>query len=109
MDAKVYRPDFDWKGQIIGVLDDHYIGDVTGVILGGPSVQPVPRFPGVVSTEGQIGVPWQQDSGIVVQQRDRLVMDGVLHAVTSDRLWTGCNVLTGTQPSYYWVEVQSST
>lgn len=109
MDAKLYRPEFDWKRQIVGVLDDHYIGDVTGVVLGGPSVQPVRNFPGVVSTEGQIGVPWQQDSGIVVQQHDRLVMDGVLYAVTSDRLWTGSNVLTGTQPSYYWVEVQSST
>lgn len=45
----------------------------------------------------------------MVQQHDRLVMDGVLYAVTSDRLWTGGNVLTGTQPSYCWVEAQSFT
>lgn len=107
--AKVYRPERDWKGQTIGELDDHHIGDVTGVVMGGPSVQPLARFPGTVSTEGQIGIPWAQESGVIVQQYDRLLIDGTLYAVTSGRLWTDANVLTGSQPTYHWVETTSST
>lgn len=107
--AKVYRPDRDWKGQTVGELDDYYLGDVTGVVIGGPSVQPLARFPGTVSTEGQIGIPWEQESGLEVAQHDRLVIDGTLYAVTSDPFWTSDNVLTGTRPSYYWVEVRSTT
>lgn len=63
----------------------------------------------VASTEGQIGIPWGQESEIEVAQHDRLSIDGTLYAVTSDPFWTSDNVLTGTQPSYYWVEVRSST
>lgn len=106
--AHVFRPERTWKGDIQGQLDDYLIGTVTGVVMGGPSVAPLARFPGTVSTEGQIGIPWVQDSGIIVQQHDRLLMDGTLYAVTSDRLWTGENVLTGTVPSHYWLEVVSS-
>jgi hypothetical protein len=109
VDAKVYRPELDWKGQRAADLEDSYIGDVSGVVMGGPSVQPVRQFPGTVSTEGQLGIPWAQESNLVVQQHDRLVIDGTLYAVTSDRLWTGENVLTGTQPSHYWVEFENST
>jgi hypothetical protein len=77
-----------WKGQTVGDLDDHYIGDVSGVVMGGPSVQPVARFPGAVSTEGQVGIPWAQESGVVVEHDDRLLINGTVYAVTSDRLWT---------------------
>ena len=107
--AQVFRPERDWKGQTVGELDGYHIGDVSGVVMGGPSVQPLARFPGTVSTEGQLGIPWVQDSGIVVQQHDQLVISGQLYAVTSDRLWTGDNVLTGTTPSHYWVDVESSS
>lgn len=107
--AKVFRPVKDWRGQTVGELDDHYIGDVTGVVMGGPSVQPVARFPGTVSTEGQIGIPFDQESGVIVEQHDRLLVDSTLYAVVSDRLWVGENVLTQTLPSYYWVEIRSTT
>ncbi|OBK69519.1 hypothetical protein A5653_12520 [Mycobacterium colombiense] len=107
--ACVYRPERDWKGQTIGELDDYHIGDVTGCVMGGPSVQPVRNFPGTVSTEGQLGIPWAQESGVVVKQHDRLLIDSTLYAVVSDRLWTHENVLTGTVPSYYWVEIRSTT
>lgn len=115
MIAAVYRPELDWKGQPVD-LDGSHIGDVVGVIVGGqsaglsgPSVQPVRDFPALVSTEGLLGVPWSQDSGVVVQQHDRLAVDGTWYAVTSDRLWTGENIFTGTQPSYYFVEIRSTT
>lgn len=104
MNAIVYRPERNHKGDVIGTLDDYLVGEISGVVIGGPSVQPVGRFPGVMSTEGQLGIPWSQDSGIVVQQYDRLVMDGLWYAVTSSRLWTGDNVLTGSRSSYYWIE-----
>ncbi|TDZ41891.1 hypothetical protein CCUG63695_01852 [Mycobacteroides franklinii] len=98
--AQVYRPVRTWKGDIQGELDDYLIGTVSGVVMGGPSVAPLARFPGTVSTEGQIGIPWSQDSGVVVQQHDRLLIDSTLYAVVSDRLWTHESVLTGTVPSY---------
>ena len=107
--AQVFRPQRDWKGQTTGKLDDYLIGTVTGVVMGGPSVQPVARFPGTVSTEGQLGIPWEQESDIVVQQHDRLLTDSTVYAVVSDRLWTGENALTGYRPSYYWVEIRSTT
>lgn len=107
--AQVYRPVRTWKGDIQGELDDYLIGTVTGVVMGGPSVQPLARFPGTVSTEGQIGIPWAQESGVIVAQHDRLLIDSTLYAVVSERLWVGENVLTGSASSYYWVEVQATT
>lgn len=110
MNARVYRSARDWRGQRVNAdLEQDYIGDVTGLVMGGPSVQPLARFPNTVSTEGQIGIPWAQKSGVVVEQHDRLLIDGTLYAVTSDRLWTDVSVLTGSQPTYYWVETSSTT
>lgn len=107
--AQVFRPGRDWRGQIVGQLDDYLIGTVTGVVVGGASTQPVRHFPGVVSTEGQLGIPFEQNSGIVVQQHDRVLVGSTLYAVTSGRLWTHENTLTGTAPSHYWVDVESTT
>ena len=107
--VQVFRLERDWRGQTAGELDEYLIGTVTGVVMGGPSVQPTRNFPGVVDTTGQIGIPWAQESGIVVQQHDRLLIESTVYAVVSDRLWTGKNELTGSQPSYYWVEIRSST
>lgn len=107
MKAQVFRPVRGWKGQI-GNLEDYLLGEIAGVIIGGPSVQPVRGFPGVVSTEGQLGIPWEQASGIVVEQFDRVLIGDTLYAVVSKRLWTGDNVLTGSQPTYYWVDVQNN-
>ena len=109
MDAEVYRPVRNWKGDYAGELDDFHIGTVTGVIRGGPAVQPLAKFPGTVSTEGQIGIPFEQESGVIVEQHDRLLIDGTLYAVTSDRLWTDPNSLTSTPASHYWVETTSTT
>jgi hypothetical protein len=110
MDARAYRPwSRDWKGQGPKDMEESYIGDVTGVIVGGANPQDLARFPNVVSTEGQLGIPWEQYSDIAVQQHDRLMINGTLCAVTSDRQWTGENVLTGTQPSYYWIAVESTS
>jgi hypothetical protein len=106
--ATVYRPERDWKGQTVGELDDYLIGTVTGVVVGGPAPQPVARFPGVVSTEGMIGIPYEQASGITVEQHDRLVIDDELFAITGPRQFTHTNTLTGTPPTHYWMEAESS-
>ncbi|MCW2625331.1 MAG: 32, Wildcat 32 [Mycobacterium sp.] len=107
--AQVHRPVRTWKGDIQGELNDYLIGTVTGVVMGGPSVQPLARFPGTVSTEGQVGIPFAQESGVVVQQHDRLLIDSTLYAVVSDHLWTQANTLTGTEPTHYWVAVASTS
>ncbi|MDG4669188.1 hypothetical protein [Mycobacterium sp. 236(2023)] len=99
------------------------LGQLEGVVLGGESAQPMgTNFPGVVSTEGQFGIPRRQASNIIVQQDDRLEVvygsvmpsqlpvslsqvDGSWWKVTSLRQWDFPNTLTGTLPEYYWVDV----
>lgn len=108
--ARVFRPDRDWK-QIKGKVEDYPIGAVDGVIMGGASPQPVGRFPGVVSTEGQIGIPFEQDSGVLVQQGDFLAIDGVLYSVRGPRAWTEEHAFAGVEDvvdDYYWVQVEAS-
>lgn len=107
--ARVYRPTFGWKG-IQGKVEDYYIGDVTGVILGGAAPQPIGRFPGVVSTEGMMGIPYEQDSGIEVQQRDYLSVGDDLYVVNGPRQWEEDHAFAGTDVTedYYWVQVEAS-
>ena len=107
-DATVYRPERNWKGETVGQLDDWLIGTVERVVIGGPAPEPVRRFPGVVSTEGMLGIPYEQDSGITVQQHDRLLIDGELYAITGPRQFTHSNTLTGTPPTHYWVQATAS-
>lgn len=111
MRVKVYRPELDrFRGEIVGDLADYLLGEVVGVVVGAPSIGDLRRFPGVVDTSAQLGIPWEQTSGITVQQHDRLVgEDNHLYVVTSDRLWTQENTLTGERPSHYWVEIRASS
>jgi hypothetical protein len=105
--AKVYRPTRNWKGE---KPDDGYLGDVTGVIMGGASPQGLSRFPGVVSTEGQVGIPYAQDSGIEVQQRDLLEINDVMYIASGPRMWEEEHVFADVPDlvdDYYWIEVQS--
>lgn len=110
--VRVYRPERDWKNQRPKELEDSYIGDVTGVIVGGATPQPLGRFPGVVSTEGQFGFPYEQDSGIVVEQQDILVVNGRKYLVTGPRMWEEDHEFAGAAgdvvDDYYWMEVQSN-
>ncbi|MDP7728482.1 MULTISPECIES: hypothetical protein [Mycobacterium] len=109
MDAKVYRPARDWKGQRPADLEDSYIGDIDGVIMGGPAPQPVRGFPGVTSTEGMIGIARFQESGITVQPDDLLAVQNRLYLITGPRQWDFPNELTGTEFSYYWVQAENTT
>jgi hypothetical protein len=108
--AKVYRPVRDWKGQRPKELEDSYIGDVTGVIVGGAAPQPLSRFPSVMTTEGQLGIPFQQDSGIKVDQHDLLVISGEKYYVQGERQWEDEHVFGGADivDDYYWVEVKAT-
>lgn len=109
--ARVYRPQYDWKSQRVHAnLEDDYIGDLTGVIVGGASPQAVGRFPGVVSTEGLLGVPYEQDSGVELQQRDMILLSGILYAVTGPRQWEEDHAFAGTDVTedYYWIGVEAS-
>lgn len=110
--VRVYRPERDWKGQRPKELEESYIGDVTGVIVGGAAPQPLARFPGTVTTEGQFGFPFEQKSGILVQPNDLLVLNGRKFLVTGPRQWEEDMVLFGGYDSpvddYYWMEVRAS-
>ncbi|MGE2835121.1 hypothetical protein [Mycobacterium sp. SMC-4] len=105
--AKVFRPERNWRGENVG--GDGYLGEVAGVIVGGPSVQPLAKFPGTVDTSGMLGIPYAQTSGISVRQHDRLLIGSTQYAITSDPQWTDENTLTGTPPTHYWVEYRSTS
>jgi hypothetical protein len=110
--ARVYRPERDWRGQRPVELEDSYIGDLTNVIVGGAAPQPLARFPMQFSTEGQIGVPYEQDSGIVLQPNDLVVIGGVKYIVQGARQWEEDHVFAGPASEvlddYYWVEIRST-
>lgn len=110
--VRVYRPTRDWKGQRPKDLEDSYIGDVTGVVVGGGAPQDLARFPGVVSTEGQMGFPFEQESGIIVQAEDLLIVAGRKFLVNGPRLWEEDHEFFGGHDSpvddYYWMEVRAN-
>jgi hypothetical protein len=54
-------------------------------------------------------MPLRQHSGIVVEQHDRLEIDGTLYAVTSPRLFNYEHAFTGRDFGYYWVAVQGAS
>lgn len=104
--AKVYRPQMDWAGSPVG--GDGLLGVVTGVIMGRGNPHKT-SFEGVVSTEGMIGIPKVQASGITVEQFDRLEIDDVRYAVTGPRQWGHSHSSSGTTTlsSRYWVAVEA--
>lgn len=110
--VRVYRPMRNWKGDRPKDLEDSYIGDVTGVVVGGGAPQDLARFPGVVSTEGQMGFPFEQESAIIVQAEDILVVAGRKFLVVGPRLWEEDHEFFGGHDSpvddYYWMEVKAN-
>lgn len=107
--AHVFRPVKGWKGTV-GHYEDYPLGDVTDVIVGGAAPAPISRFPGVVSTEGMIGIPYEQDSNIIVQKGDVLDLGTAIYFVTGPRQWEEDHTFSGTDVTddYYWVEVTAS-
>ncbi|ABE67637.1 head-to-tail stopper [Mycobacterium phage Wildcat] len=105
--AKVYRRQLDWRGD---PLETEYLGDIHDVIIGGAVPQELSRFPGLVSTEGQVGIPFEQDSGILVQKADVLVINNVAYTVVGPRQWDEDHTFAGTDvvDELYWVQVEAS-
>lgn len=116
--------EFDWRGRKADSRT--LLGQLEGCVLGGETAQPMGRyFPGVVSTEGQFGIPRVQQSGVIVRQGDylqivagsivpgllpvTLQLDGSLWKVVSMRRWDMPSSLTGTLFPYYWVDVVAAS
>lgn len=118
--ARVYRPTRDWKNQVSADFEDGYIGDVTDIIMGAPTARPLTRTPGDISMEGQVGIPYDQVSGIKVRQDDYLVIGpfrgdtfSTKYLVTSSPKWEVEHAFAGGTLSddvgdYYWVNVEGS-
>lgn len=115
MMAQVFRPTRDeFSGD---ATDEGYLGDIDGIIIGAATPETMRSFPGVMSSEGMIGIPRSQESGIIVEQGDRLdfiqVSDSdtferqVRYAVTA-KLFDEPHALTGSQFSHYWVRVEAT-
>ena len=120
MIINLYRPEFDWKGQLPANMP--VLAQLSNVILGAENSERL-RIP-VVNTEGLMGIP--RTPGVVVQQNDRieilsatntfpselpftLEVEGTWWSVTGPRRWDFPNCLTGTLPDFYWVPVLSSS
>jgi len=101
--ATVYRTTRDWAGS---PTDDDCLGEISGVILGGPTPNRVPWDRGAVSTEGMAGWPKQD---ITVRQGDYLVIDDVRHRVVGPAQWSRPHALTGTDFGYVWHLVEAVT
>lgn len=81
------------------------VGEITGLIFGGQSVESVNTRGHVVSTEGLVGVP--AGSPVQLRQGDHLVVDDIKYQVDGPRLWTHPHSLTGTPRRYTWVKVKA--
>lgn len=108
--GQLYRPaardangdPVDGDGNVIRVgSDGTNVGDVHGLILGGPNWQPANG--GTVDTSGLVGVPVSEP--VQPTNGDLLVLDGIRYRVQGPPQWSQSNTLTGTPRRYRWFTV----
>ena len=74
-------------------------------------------WPGVMSSEGLLGIPREQESGIIVEQGDRLILQQLSERQTFERqvtysvaakLFDERHAVTGTLFPLYWVKCEAT-
>jgi hypothetical protein len=115
--GKVYRAQFgrnddgdpiDADGNVIRIEDGAgYVGDIYGVLMGGPSASPALGRQETSNTSGQIGIPIHKRN-VAVQFGDRLIIEDVRYRVVSRPKWNHPQTLTGTKAAYMWVDVDAT-
>jgi hypothetical protein len=87
----------DADGNVVHVgTDATEIGEVHGLVLGGPSWRPADG--GIVDTTGLVGVPVDE---LTPRHGDLLVIDSVRYRIAGPPQWVSRG-LVSTPPRYYW-------
>lgn len=97
----------DSAGKPVDMLDefgDAFVGEVSGLIMGGLSANPKMQGEESTDTRGQVGCPTA--SSIRVRVGDRIEINGVRYRVISNPEWDYPSYLTGTKPTHYWIDVE---
>lgn len=114
--GKIYRAAFgrndngdpiDADGNVTHVEENLgcFIGDLVGILPGGPSASPTLGRGTESDTTGQIGIPIKGNP--VVKFNDILLIDSVRYKVVSRAKWAFANSMTTTQPMYMWFNVDA--
>lgn len=98
----------DSGGNVIHVEEDLgcKVGDLIGILMGGPSASPTLARGTNSDTSGQIGIPIKGNPA--VKFNDILLIESVRYKVVSRPEWYFANSLTTTQPTYAWYRVDAT-
>lgn len=97
----------DEDGKPVDMLDEDgnaYVGDISGIVMGGLSASPSMSREESSDTRGMIGCP--RKAVVRVQFGDRININNVRYRVTSNPEWDYPHDFTGTDFGYYWVNVE---
>lgn len=101
------------QGQVVRTLSpDTYVGILQGIKVGGPAAtESLQRRGESADTTGKWGIPLanKEVNGTCVEQDDYIVIGKVTYKVMSRPDWGYPNTITGTLPTYYWVQVAATT
>lgn len=115
--GKVYRAAFgrnedgdplDQDGNVTHVEENLgcFVGNLIGILMGGPSASPALARGTTSDTSGQIGIPAKGNPP--VKFNDILLIDSVRYKVVSRPEWNFANSMTTTQPTYSWYRVDAT-
>jgi hypothetical protein len=100
-------------GQVVRATSpETYVGILEGILLGGPAAtQSLQRRGESADTTGKWGIPLENGpvNNTSVKQDDYIVVGKVTYKVMSRPDWGHQNVITGSRPTYCWVQVAATT
>jgi hypothetical protein len=97
----------DDDGKVVRVEDAGYVGEVYGLLMGGPSASPSLGRQTTSDTTGMVGVP-NHKRNPVVKFDDTLVVDGVRYKIISRATWNYSQSMSTTRPAYSWFRVNAT-
>lgn len=95
----------DADGNVVRVGSDAEVGEINGLVMGGPSWRPINDRGDIVNTTGMVGVPVTESHQ--PRHGDLLVVDGVKFKVQGPPQWMNRG-LVATRPRYHWWTITST-
>lgn len=87
-------------GEVIHVgSDGTLVGEINGIVMGGPSWRPINDRGDIVDTTGMVGVPVTEQHQ--PRHGDQLVIDGVKFFIQGPPQWM-TRGLVATPPRFHW-------
>lgn len=97
----------DANGDPVDMTDEEgnaFVGEITGIVMGGMSASPSMSREESSDTRGMIGCPSR--AAVKLKFGDRVEINGVRYRVISTPEWGYRHGMTGTDFGYYWVDVE---